>query len=207
MTRTSTLGGGGGGINFSDPRRMIPVTVVSNSLNFYDTSGTQQAGGSTQFFTGIAAYGVQDTTDWVANTFKTIYSHTGFGNIAAMIACTAGGAETTTFELTIDGTLSTITVTNATGERAALLTSVGSNADFTTAAQFDKAADSGLNAGTTTFQTGAMFIPAFIKSMKTGIPLLEYKLSCLIRMKHSASITNSTATSYSGVIVRKGIAS
>lgn len=196
------------GPHFQDPRLLLPMTVVSTSVQLYDSGNTVRTAATTAFFTGLASYGVQDQTDWTSNTYKTIYTHTGMGLIHGMIACTAGGAETTTFEITIDGVLREITVTNANTERALLWTGQERETDFTTTNnEVSNVTSSGLDSGTlTTLQTGAMWIPVMRHAYNFGCPLLRYDTSCLIRMKHSASITNSTATSYSGVMVRKGIA-
>lgn len=195
------------GVHFTDPWLMVPRSQLATGLSFYDASGTGVAGDAVNFFTGIASYGVIDSTNWTAATYKTIYSHTGKGLVGGMIACTAGGAETTTFEITIDGTLSEITVTNAIGERA-MLTCVGTllDGEFITTAVALKPIDTGLNAGLTTLQTMTSRVAPMQWFDKFGIPLLRYDSSCLIRMKHSVDITNSTATAYSGVMVRKGIA-
>ncbi len=198
------------GIHHKDPWVLQPVTVASASLFMHNAAGTQNAANTTAFFTGFAQFGIQDNTDWTSATYKTIYSHTGSGLVYAMVACVAGGAETTTFEVTIDGVLKTITVTNANTERALLVASGfsdnGGPVDFTTANQEGKPLIA-LDSGTlTTFQTGGINIIPQRMAHVLGVPALRYDISCLIRMKHSASITNSTATAFSGVLVRKGIA-
>lgn len=199
------------GNHFTDLWLMQPSTCLAANMAFFDSSPTSRISSIVAFFTGLASYGVIDSTNWTANTFKTIYSHTGSGLIFALVGPTAGGAETTTFEVTIDsGAAQLLTVTNANAERA-LLTAHGiaegaGNADFTTAGKWVSPADAGLDAGTlTTLQTGVFVIPSMRFTMALGVPLLRYNTSCLIRMKHSTSITNSTATAYSGVMVRKGI--
>ncbi len=198
------------GPHFQKPSLLSANTIATSLINNYAASaGVTSASTTTQFFTNLAAYGVQDQTNWTAATYKTIYSHTGSGLIYGMIACTAGGAETTTFEITIDGILSTITVTNANLERAVLIASgAGNGTDFTTASIWPTTNDAGLDAGTlTTFQSSNTWVwPSMRWFGLMGVSLLQYNISCLIRMKHSASITNSTATAYSGVMVRKGIA-
>lgn len=197
------------GIHFKDPWLLEPNTVVTSTLKFFNTAGTATVANTTAFFTGFAQFGIQDNTDWTSNTYKTIYSHTGAGVIYGMVACAAGGAETTTFEITIDGVLSTITVTNANTERAVLSAGgLGLNAgtEFTTATLWETA-NGALDSGTlSTFQTSQDCIPSLKWYANAGVGGLRYNISALVRMKHSASITNSTATAYSGVLVRKGIA-
>ncbi len=200
-----------GGVHFKDAWLMEPHTNLATNLKMYDGSSLRIAN-TTAFFTGFAHFGIQDNTDWSANTFKTIYSHTGTGIVYGMTACTAGGAETTTFEITIDGVLKTLTVTNAIGERASLLIGgvAETGSDEFTAAPAYQLTLSALDSSTlTTFADGGnvqIMMPLRWMGM-VGLPALRYDISCLIRMKHSVSITNSTATSFSGVLVRKGIAS
>ncbi len=196
------------GIHFSDPRQLVPITAPSASISMYDKNIVNNAASTTAFFnSGIASYGVIDITNWTSNTYKTIYSHTGAGLIHGMIACTAGGAETTTFEITIDGVLTEMTVTNANGDRAALwATGPSTPTEFSSASiAFQNATDqTALDASLTAFaSTGSVELIPMNWAYKFGLPLLQYKISALVRMKHSASITNSTATAYSGVMVRK----
>lgn len=196
------------GSNFKDIWLMTPITAASANFTLVDVGGTTRALNTTLAFTGFAKVGIQDNTDWTAATYKTIYSHTGSGLVYGLIACVAGGAETTTFEVTIDGVLKTITITNANGERAVLLASGGVNtADFTTATNGQMSITALDSSTLSTYQDGAWSIPGPRANQMLGVPALRYDYSCLIRMKHSASITNSTATAYSAVMVRKGIAS
>lgn len=188
---------------------MVPHTVESSTLNIYNAANAKVALDTTAGFTGIAQFGIQENTDWVANTYKTIYSHTGCGLILALIGPTAGGAETTTFEITIDGVLSTITITNANGERAVLAAQsmgISGGTEFTSINIWQEN-QTGMDATRTTLQTNANVILSARTAGILGSPLLRYDYSCLVRMKHSTSITNSIATAYSGVVVRKGITS
>lgn len=197
--------------NFSDPRYMLPITYLAADARTINSSLTAVTLDTTAGFTGLAQFGLQDNTDWTANTYKTIYSHTGMGFLLALIGPTAGAAATTTFELTIDGVLREITVTNAgIGERAILLSSppIRNGADFTTASSLS--GPLGIyDAGLTTIQASSGRVLDIVTQRSAAVlsaPLLEYRISCLIRMKHSASITNSVATAYSAIIVRKAIA-
>lgn len=196
------------GAHFKDPWLMLPMTNAASNVPMYDTTNTVRNSDTVAFFTGLAGFGATDTTNWSSNTYKTIYSHTGRGLVHACVGPTAGGAATTTFEMTVDGVLSEITVTNANTERAFLLTGAVMLADFTTVntAQGIGSSGNALDAGLSTIQAGVIYIPPMRWAHNFGIPLLRYDVSMLIRMKHSAAITNSTATAYSGVMVRKGIA-
>lgn len=188
---------------------MMARTAVASSISVQNAAGTPSTLATTAGFTGFAQFGLQDNTDWVSNTYKTIYSHTGGGVIYALVGPTAGGAETTTFEITTDGVLRTITITNANNERAMLLAGdvSDSSTDFTSINNADAPVGALDSATLTTFQTGAGTVTPIRAFFYRAIPALQYDTSCLIRMKHSASITNSVATSYSAVVVRKRIAS
>lgn len=200
-----------GGVHYRDAWLMEPHSDGATVINFYNVGDALNTSATTAFFTGFASFGVQDNTNWTANTYKTIFSHTGQGIVYAMIACTAGGAETTTFEITIDGVLKTITITNANAARA-YLTAAGhtntSGTEFTTATVAAKSNGEALDAATgTTFFNNSTVIPSLKYCANLGIPALRYDVSCLIRMKHSAIVNNTTAEAFSGVLVRKGIAS
>ncbi len=201
----------GAGMHFKDPWLMQPVNNRADTIKLYNSAGTLVTLQTTAGFTGIAQYGIQDQTDWTAGTYKTVYSHTGKGLVFGMIACEAGGAETSTFEITIDGLpLQEITITNANNYRAVLLAGGYGNTggtEFTTATDWQKPIGSLDSATLTTWSPAAtvVVIPTVMWYGNLGVPALRYDVSCLIRMKHSTSITNSTATAYSGVLVRKGI--
>lgn len=198
------------GIHYKDAWLMEPHSDGASAIKFYNSASTGTTSDTTAFFTGFTSWGIQDNTDWTANTYKTIYSHTGRGLVYCMIACTAGGAETTTFEITLDGVLQTITITNAASARA-FLSAAGhstSGGEFTSANVAWQGNAETLDAATlTTFFNNTSVIPPPKYYANLGVGALRYDISCLIRMKHSTSITNSTATAFSGVLVRKGIAS
>lgn len=202
------------GIHFKDPWIMNVHTDLAANISLYDTVPNANTAATVAFFTGLSSFGVIDSTNWTANTYKTIYSHTGMGLIYMMIGPTAGGAETTTFEITIDGVLTTVTVTNANGERAMLeAAGISGGTDLNTTnvgwAPAPGVAGGGLDAGLTTTQattTAGHLVHPMRWHGSLGIAALRYNISALVRMKHSAIINNSTATAYSGVMVRKGIA-
>lgn len=197
------------GPHFSDPRFMTAYSVLASGLNIFDVSAAATASSVVAHFTELTTRGVIDTTNWTAGTYKTLLSvSSGSGVIAAIVACTAGGAQTTTFEITIDGVLREITITNASGERALLVCGGLSytSQTYTTAAHAFSSTGS-LDAGTKSYiiSTGAA-MPEWGGISREGVPLLRYTTSLLIRAKHSATITNSTSTAYSGVMYRAGIA-
>ena len=195
------------GYNFTDAYQFRPYLYGANILRVFDSSGSAQTSQTTAFFTEMARRGLQDQTDWTANTPKTLLN-VASGPVEVVFMCgpQAGGAETTTFEITGDKGVQEVTVgTLASGERAALV-APGSvmPAEYYTAAnvqllpynetlESDKAtlADPSGN-----FQNVA---PWFAISQ----PLFVSSNGILIRAKHSANITNSTATAYSAIMYRK----
>lgn len=207
-TRASTLLGGAGGIHFSDPGEMLPRVFVAANLLLEENDGTDRTSETTAFFTAMAARGFQDTTNWTSDTYKTLLSVTsGSGLLAALVGPTAGGSETTTFEITVDGKLVEIPIAVASGERACLMQLALPGATFTTASRF--AIQGGtINAGKTIIGTPTIdtLLCGWPLVTAYGTPCLKFKTSLLIRAKHSANITNSTATAYSGGMYRLRIA-
>lgn len=193
----------GSGLHFTNPAEFMPYSVPVAKLLAIDSGDASQACSTTAFFTELARRGLQDQTDWTANTYKTLLSvSSGKGFVAAVIGPTAGGAETTTFEITVDGVLSTITVTNAASERACLLSAnIATTNDLTSS--LTEALDATKSFFTSTRSTATVLPPwAAMRS----IPQLKFNVSLLIRAKHSTIITNSTATSYSAVMYRNLVA-
>lgn len=209
MTRASELFGGGGGIHFKDPWEFKPFVQPAANLQIWDSGGTQQDSTATAFFTEMARRGLQDTTNWTADTYKTILSvPSGKGLVAAYIGCTAGGAETHTVEFTIDGVLTEITIgTLASGERGILIGGYADGAQYTTVSDINKSASEALEADKATFtaMSNVQSVSAIAPWRSTYWPCLKFKTSLLIRAKHSANITNSTATAYSAVMYRLGL--
>lgn len=203
-----SLGYQSAGSNFKDAKLFQPYSITSTGLLIHDAAASATNAGAVAFFTELANRGVIDSTNWTGGTYKTILSvSSGSGVVYAMVACTAGGAETTTFEVTVDGALQEVTVTNASGERALLVFGLGYTAATYTTAAYWSASLGTLNANKDTYTSagGVLPHPAFLGM--NGTPGLQYNKSILIRMKHSVDITNSTATAYSGVMYRAGIAS
>ena len=156
--------------------------------------------------------GLQDTTDWTADTYKTILNvASGKGLVASIVGPTAGGASTTTFEFTNDsGTVETIAVAGlASGERAVLYAVPPTFSNiYTTGSQPTNPYNEVLESDKSTF--GAMASTAMLafpwrQLGMFGAPLYQFSSSFLLRAKHSASITNSTATAYSAVQYRLGL--
>jgi hypothetical protein len=199
------------GQNFSNPRQFGAYRVTASEMNVFDSGGTGRALNVAAAFTELARRGIQDQTDWTADTYKTILSVTGAGCVAAIIGPTAGGSSTTTFEITVDGFLREVAVTGlSSGERGCLLLGYGQLATFTTVNLWATSGAESLDSNKEIFtdiNTGTEFIPAWWWMLMMGTPMLQFNQSLLIRAKHSADITNSTATAYSAVMYRKYLGS
>lgn len=206
MARTSSLANKGG-VHFTSPWEFPAYAATAANLNVFDSGGTQRTSAVTNFFTEMARRGLQDTTDWTADTYKTLLSvSSGKGLVAGVIGCTAGGSTTTTFEFTVDGTLTEIAVVVASGQRAALLPAINDPAFFTGSDSWKPSAEA-LAAAKNQFSesTTNAFVLPWSGFGILGTPCLKFNTSLLIRAKHSASITNSTATAYSAVMYRLGL--
>ena len=198
--------GSGGGVHFTNPGEFLPCCATATSLNVADSGGSARASDTTAFFTEMARRGVQDQTNWTANTYKTILSVSGGGLMGAYVGCTAGGAETHTVRITVDGTATEMTISGlASGERGCLVTAL---VQFGTLTPYLPGAEA-LDATKDIF--GAVFlgstIPAWSGQSFWATPMLKFERSLLVEAKHSATITNSTATAYSGVMYRKFLVS
>lgn len=195
------------GVHFSEPWQLMPATPAVANLLVWDSAGSSWNAGTTSFFTEMARRGLQDQTNWTADTYKTLLTVTsGKGLVAGIIGPTLGGAHTTTFRITVDGVVHTIAITGASGDRCCLLSQVKTSAEFTTASQFNKVDTEALGSDKATFgelYTTDAFIPGWRQMM--DVPLLMFRKSLLIEAKNSASITNSTATAYSAVQYRLGL--
>lgn len=198
--------------HFKDPWLFMPYTPVAASLEVADSAAVQQDSSTTAFFTEMARRGLQDTTNWTADTYKTLLTvSSGKGTVAALVGPTAGGSSTTTFEFTIDGGQATeIAVTGiSSGERAVLSAVspfIGAVFSGANNPQFggNEALDSNKQIFGDIVNSASNIAPWMLVSLM-GTPLLRFNQSLLIRAKHSASITNSTATAYSAVMYRLGL--
>lgn len=194
------------GIHFKQPSQLMPYVADVANLNVFDNGNTIRASSTTAFFTQMAAaFGLQDTSDWTADTPKTLLDvSSGAGFVGAIIGPTAGGASTTTFEITNDGVLDEIAITVASGQRAALVCTLGGAADYTSAEVFlYPGVGETISAGKNTFAASSNPVRVIRPWRHSAmVPMLRFSQSLLIRAKHSASITNSTATAYSAVMYR-----
>lgn len=193
------------GIHFKQPSQFQPYIADVANLNVFDNGNVIQASSTTAFFTQMASRGLQDTTNWTADTYKTLLTvASGAGFVGGVVGPTAGGASTTTFEFTVDGVLDEIAITVASGQRAGLFAKLGGSADFTTAEVFLYAGvGEALGADKATFTASSNPVRVLLTWRQlVGFPCLRFTQSLLIRAKHSASITNSTATAYSAVMYR-----
>jgi len=199
------------GIHFKDPWLLQPYTATATSVEIVDTGGVNRDSATVAFWTEFAGLGLQDTTNWTADTYKTLLTvSSGKGLVGTLIGPTAGGSSTTTFEFTLDGgSPLEIAVSGLASGQRAVLTAAGliqSGPAATTTPGLPNGAALAANkqifaeAPNTASLVGThQFMASF------GVPQLRFNQSLLIRAKHSASITNSTATAYSGVMYRLGL--
>lgn len=200
----------GGGIHFTNPGEFTPFNATSTALEI-ELNGTASAFSTTVGFTSLTSVGIAETTDWTANTYKTLLSiASGKGFVAAVIGPESAGADTTTFEITVDGVLTELPIVGVASQRSCLAS--GGPVFDDTAAPFsgNEVINSygALNAGKTVFGTPSanVQIPSWQSIAVFGAPLLKFSTSLLIRAKHSQNITNSTATAFSGVMYRSLLA-
>lgn len=210
MIRWGIGAAGSSGIHFKDPWLLQPYTATATSVEIVDTGGLNKDSSTTAFWTEFAGLGLQDTTNWTADTFKTLVTvSSGKGLVSHLIGPTAGGSSTTTFEITNDGVLTTIVVSGLASGQRAVLTAAGliqSSPVATTTPGLPNGAALASNKQIFAEAPNAASLVATHQFMASfGVPQLRFNTSLLIRAKHSASITNSTATAYSGVAYRLGL--
>lgn len=201
----SELSRRGDGIHIKQSAQLWPFIAPVANLNVKDNANAAQASSTTAFFTQMAAaYGAQDTTNWTAATYKTLLSVTGAGFLAAIVGPTAGGAETTTFEITVDGVLDEIAITVAASQRAGLACKLCTATDFTSADVFAApGVDGTIGSDKATFTLPSNPVQYMLPwRHAVAVPMVRFNRTLLIRAKHSATITNSTATAYSAVQYR-----
>lgn len=197
---------GNGGIHYTDPWD-VPLAGygVATSIEATDSGDVQRDSTTTAFFTELARRGEQEQTNWTSDTYKTIVNVSGRGLFAGYVGCTAGGSETHTVEITVDGGAARVfAITGmASGDRAFVLCAPFLAIDpGGYEASGAEALDSGKNITTGMVSTSATILP-WSSIIHAGTPLLKFSASLLVRAKHSANITNSTATAYSAVMYRK----
>lgn len=207
MTAASSAYPRGRTVNFSDPRNFQAYLVAAvNDIIVQDSGGTGRSPDTTNFFTEMARRGLQDTTNWTSGTYKTLLSvSSGGGEVAMIIGPTSGSAVDTTFEITVDdGTPKEIVIPTTNATRAVLsAVPFVDTAAFVTTVVFANSGAETLNAGKTIFTPKSVsYIPPWGMRRLMFPDVLQFDRSILIRAKHGADITNSTATAYSAVMYR-----
>lgn len=197
------------GIHFIDPSQFLPFSKLTPTIIAEPVSANTSAAAAF-FTTGLAGMGLADTTNWSSGVKKTIatLSSSKGGIVAAYIGPTAGGVETHTVEFTLDSRAPiTVTITpGASGKRLCLFATAPTTLNATTAvsAGGNESELSG-NAIFGDMSNGATvqnYLPPWSWLTTNQTPCLIFKSTCTIKATHSASITNSTATAYSGVMFR-----
>ncbi len=205
--RASAKFGGSGGVHFKEPWLLLPRTQDAGDYAIIDKAAAATASDAVAYFTELANRGAIDSTNWTANTYKTLINLSGSGLVSHIIGPTSAGADITTFEITVDGTLKELPVLTASGQRAMVGVGLNMTTLFTTAAIYVQSMGD-LNAAKTIIgdtPANGRYMPPWDFMTMMGTPTLRFNTSLLIRAKHAASITNSTATAYSGAQYRMGL--
>jgi hypothetical protein len=181
--------GGGGGVNFTDPREFLRAISTSSTTTMINASSASAGTAATAgFWTQLALQGVADNTNWTANTYKTILSiSSGMGYVSHLFGPAGlAGTPTTTFEITVDGVLTEIPVVALSTAQRAILGPLLQGTAYTTANHINTGSTA-INAGKDTYSvtsTGVQVLgPMALRFM--GVPCLKFSQSLLIRMKSS----------------------
>jgi hypothetical protein len=196
---------------FTNPALFSTITDAAGTFFVYNASDGADASTTTSFFSEMARRGLEEQTNWSEDTFKTILSTTGPLVMFCYISCTAGGSETHTVEITASGITKTFAIPLTSGQRGVITGSTFDDSTFwTTAARWVKPTGQVLSSNKTIFenQPANGIIPGHMGVQIANLPCLavEDDSAFLIRAKHSSAIVNSTATAFSGIMYRKGLA-
>lgn len=175
-----------GGAMFTDPDRF--AKWQPNSANLSDGTNVATAAA---FFSGMDDQGVHVDTDFTADTYKTIASISGAGEMIGAVGPTAGGAETTTFRITVDGVVTAVAVLIASGDRAFLgPLSHLDQAVAGTGVPWTGDQDD-LDGTKRISNPGSLdkFVFSSTAARAYGLPRLRFETSLLVEMKHSANVT------------------
>ena len=194
------------GVHFKEPWQLLPQEVLATNIATYDGASADTSA-TADFWTSVAQRGTALDTDFTANTYKTLLSvSSGKGLVAALVGPTAGGSETTTFEITVDGFLTEIAVAVSNTHRA-FLGKLVQRGIFTGASLFSQDVGA-FDAGKTTIQNYAevFYVPNWRTITNLGTPCLRFDSSLLVRVKHSANITGTASKERQcGIIHRTGL--
>lgn len=180
------------GFNYKTPRKLFPFARSQSVSAISNVAGsTQTDSAAAGFWTNLGNNGVAVDTNFVAATPKQVLSASGAGEILGIIGPVSGGTETTTFTFVLDGvTYTSPAFSVASGERAGLWFAYGTLAAYTTA-------NAGLT-GTTldatkTIKTDGVFIPGWDAPIARNTPKLEFSLTAVISITHSANVTGTAS--------------
>lgn len=188
---------------------LLPHYAANGSITNVDAATTTtRVSTAAGFWTNLAAQGTAVDSNYTADTYKTILSVSGAGYVYHIIGPAAGGAETTTFELTIDGVLKEFAVATVSGSRAFLSAAYATNQDIFGGTVSFAAPRGSLNAGKTTMTAAdsGILLPNQTMDM-FGSQRIVFKTSFLLRIKHSANVTGTASNErQSGVYHRTFLA-
>lgn len=195
VIQSSSVVNNSGSIHFSDPKRLpkSSATVAEFFTGVRDNGSGKVNSTNSAFWTDqIGPHGADIDTDYAVDTYKTLVNLTdGSGVLTGVIGPTAGGSETTTFEITVDGVLTEIAVSVTSGYRAYL--GYGASSTTEALAPANSALKfNALNSSKDTFDLFSVTVPDIMGMLVSGTPLLEYTSSLLVRVKHSAAVTGTS---------------
>lgn len=188
------------GVNFTDPKKFDRNLCLSSGLRIFDSSVSGSASTAAGFFTNGVLGGVDDDTNWTADTYKTLLNvSSGSGLLGALVGPTAlAGTPTVTWRITVDGTAHTVAVVHSTTAQRAVLGAAfqdGGAGSFYTSGFWPYRAPDSVSSDKTTQRFGSglgLVLPPWATIRALNIPVLEYTTSLLVECKTSE--TNSTTT-------------
>lgn len=194
----SKFGLGGGGVNFTDPRKFDRNLCLASGLRIFNSAVSGSAASTAGFFTNGILGGVDDDTNWSADTYKTLLNvSSGAGQLGALVGpASLAGTPTTTWRITVDGTAYTVAVVHSTTAERAVLGAVfqdGGTGGFYNTAFWPYRAPDSVSSDKTTQRYGTalgLVLPQWSTIRVLNIPVLEYKTSLLVECKTSEA--NST---------------
>lgn len=184
--------------NFNDPKYFLRYGAITPT-NLGSGDGTD-ATAAAFFTTSAVKAGAIDTTNWSADTYKTIVnlSNANGGLMSYYLGPTCGATESHTVRITVDGAVYTIVLTTASTKRPGLFAAPYSGDDAIESATTSTEA---MNAGKTALVDFNVlsYFPKWSSVYRKQARVLEFRTSLLVEAKQTSAITNSTATAYSAV--------
>lgn len=180
------------GPHFKDPR-LMPRWYAK--YPWLDGGNAYQ---SDTFWTKLGQQGVTENTDWTAGSWKTLLSVSGnAGQVAMLIGpSVAAVTDTTTWEITVDGVETTLSMPGDASmvSAARAFLGHGHNGLLYTSNDVFSSPGTAFTGNTVWYDTGGtnMDVFSFPYLLALGTPLLVFEHSLLVRCQLSASQTATT---------------